>query len=196
MRCRTFFVLSLFLVILSATLTVSDAAAAPEIIINTEYYDIRGATARELRKEMYQKSPVHQDCDKFDALTEWYVQWRYGWRTDGQTCWINQAVVTVDVKFTYPKWVNRDAADPQLKRKWDAYYKALVAHENGHKSIGVKAAEEVEKTLLNLGAQSECARLEQIANATANDIIRKYQQKEKEYDVETNHGMNDGAKFP
>jgi predicted secreted Zn-dependent protease len=81
-------------------------------------------------------------------------------------------------------------------QRWNRYYTALIAHENGHRDFGVKAATEIEQALLNLEARENCKRLEQDANAVGYEILNRYIADEKLYDIDTNHGMNDGAVFP
>ena len=102
---------------------------------------------------------------------------------------------TVNVKFTLPKWKNRGDSNGMLRNKWDKYYMALINHENGHKKFGIGAAEEIESQLIKLSSKS-CKTLEKKANALGKNIIDKYASLEKEYDEETNHGMNNGAIFP
>ena len=173
----------------------STALASHTVNIDTKYYAIYGTSAGELRREMNSKSPITQSGKTYDAYTTWYINWRFNWNTNGEQCKITKVTSTVDVKFTFPKWINRNDSNNTLKSEWDSYYKALTRHENGHKQFGVEAAEEIEGKLMQLSSSS-CQALEEKANAVGKQILDKYISLEKKYDEETNHGMNDGAIFP
>ncbi len=172
------------------------ALATPKVSVETKYYPIYGATADMLRKEMNTKSSIRQSGKTYDAYTYWYVSWRFNWNTKNGQCHITTVSSTVDVKFTLPKWVNCNDSDSTLKNKWDRYYSALIDHENGHKDFAVNAANEVEEKLLKLTSSSSCPLLEERANALGTKIINKHIALEMKYDKSTNHGMNNGAKFP
>ena len=173
----------------------STVLGSPTINIDTKYYAIYGLNSKELRKEMNAKSSIKQYGNTFDAYTSWYVNWRFKWDTNSSQCYMTNVTSTVDVNFTLPKWVNRDDSNSTLIRKWDQYHTALIDHENGHKDIGVNAAKEIESQLLKLSS-SNCSSLERKANTLGKKILNEYIAIEKEYDKETNHGMNNGTKFP
>lgn len=171
-------------------------AAEPVVSVSSHYYQISGDTAKALRREMNSKSKVSQNGKRYDAYTAWSVKWRYTWDKTEHHCEINHVTTTVEVTFTLPHWQNYEEAPNALQQQWDAYYQALVAHEQGHQAFGVKAAEEIEQGILNIGSRENCKRLERDANAFGYKMIAEYSALEKQYDRDTNHGMNDGAVFP
>jgi len=171
-------------------------AAEPVVSVTSHYYQIQGDTAKALRREMNTKSPVKQNGKRYDAYTAWSVKWRYTWDRTEHRCEINRVTTTVDVTFTLPDWQNYEAAPSALQQHWDDYYQALVAHEQGHQAFGVEAATEIEQGILALGPRENCQRLERDANKLGYKTIAAHSASEKQYDLDTNHGMNDGAVFP
>ncbi len=165
--------------------------AAPDVNTQTEYYYVDGETAQEIRADMNSKR-----SGDYDAYTEWYVKWRFRWKSDDTECYLTSVTTTVDVKFSLPKLAEETVANEDAKRRWKHYYHALVEHENGHRDFGVKAANEVEYALSNMGSRRSCSTLETDANKLAKEIVRKFNALEKQYDVDTRHGMNNGAVFP
>jgi len=167
----------------------------PSISVATKYYKVNGLTENELRQSLSKRSPVKEAGKTFDAYTAWNIKWRFFWEEKDNHCEINKVNVTLKVNFTLPNWSNKDKASFALQSKWNKYYQVLVAHENGHKQLGVDSAREIERKLLGLSS-SGCKRLEKKANELAQKILAKYKKLEKVYDIDTNHGMNRGAVFP
>ncbi len=73
---------------------------------------------------------------------------------------------------------------------------ALIAHEAGHAALGVDAARNIERRLSQMGDRSSCDQLESEANALAREIIVRDTRLDSQYDVDTNYGERDGARFP
>ena len=189
--------MKILLKVLFLIFLVSDSVSATPIVnVETKYYKIYGATADVLRKEMNTKSPVRQSGNTYDAYTSWYVNWHFNWNISKRHCHMTTVTSSVDVEFTLPKWMNRNESNNDLKNKWDRYYSALIDHENGHKNFGINAANEIEEQLSGLPSSSSCALLKQKANTLGKEILDKYRTNEKKYDRNSNHGVNNGAKFP
>jgi len=171
-------------------------SASPVVNIKTSYYSVSGSTANELRKSLNANSPVRQSGKRYDAYTAWMVHWHFNWNKRQGQCYITHASSTVDVRFTMPRWTNRNQANGKLKSKWDKYYTALTAHENGHKRFGINAAREIERRIQKMPPSATCTLLEQKANALGKKVLEKYIYREKAYDKTTRHGMANGASFP
>jgi len=167
---------------------------SPEVTRHQQTYAIYGDSGKALRKEMNRKGATFNG-KRFDAETRWNVNWRFNNAPDHEGCRITQAQVTVDIHMTLPEWKNRAAAKPALQQRWDQYYRALMAHEEGHAQFGIRSAHEIQALLPRLSA-ADCHTLNQLANDKAMDVINRYAEQERAYDRDTNHGMNDGAIFP
>jgi predicted secreted Zn-dependent protease len=174
-----------------AWLLSTNLQAAPVVSTETQYYLVDGKNAQAIRKDMNAKRSRH-----YDAYTAWQVNWNFYWNDNRSSCTLTKVNTKVAVKFTLPKLATDSLADQNAKQRWNSYYSALIAHENGHRDFGVNAATAIEQALLSMGSRDNCKVLEKEANNLAYRVLDKYIADEKLYDIDTNHGMNDGATFP
>lgn len=181
--------MKIFIVLL--LLTASSVQATPVVDTETEYYVVDGKDARAIRADMNAKRE-----GRYDAYTAWHVKWRFFWDKQPNICTIMRVKSTVSVKFTLPKLAEHTIANQDAKNRWNRYYHALIDHENGHRDFGVNAAKEIEAALLDMNSYKNCTTLEKAANALAHKIVNEYIVDEKQYDIDTNHGLNNGAFFP
>ncbi len=80
--------------------------------------------------------------------------------------------------------------------RWREYLAPLTEHENGHRKHGLDAAREIDRGIGALPAQANCNALGNAANAFGNEILRKYNERDIDYDRTTDHGRTQGARFP
>ena len=190
-KLAPFIALTLTLLIIS-----KPAVSAPTIKSKINYYLVSGKTANKIRKNINRKTPIHQNGKSYDAYTKWFVKWNYWWDQSKNSCEITKVKTNINIQFTLPKLKITSALPKPLKRKWENYMKALSRHEDGHKQISLRAANEIERKILNMSPRRTCKKLEIDANNIGNKILKKFIRIEKEYDRKNNHGMNDGAIFP
>jgi len=172
------------------------AEASPQVHIATKYYTVHGRTAQEIRRDLNKHGVRSSDGKTYDAHTRWYVQWRFDFRNEGSRCALRGVRTSVDVTYTLPRWVDGAKAPEELWNQWQRYMRNLKTHEDGHRDIGVAAAEEIDKALNGLEPAANCREAESKANALAQNIIDKFRSKENFYDLRTAHGMLQGATFP
>ena len=168
----------------------------PNITENHTYYNITGATANDLRRQMDILGPSDEFRDQHDAYTEWYVDWSYPNLVTSDGCATGPISVTVTITQTFPKWEPPPETSPNLISEWNAYIEALQLHESGHSEIGIEAGEEILRSLSNLPPYPTCGELEQIADAKGQSILDEFHRKEVEYDRTTQHGGTQNAQFP
>jgi len=183
---------------LLAVLALALPAAAHAAVVldeRTEHYAINGASAADLRREMSANGPAGAGGRRFDGHTRWNVSWRYWYRQGGGRCAIERVETSVKVAVVMPKW-DDGRAPADLRARWQRYYAALLEHEMGHRRHGVDAGNEIDRAIAALPPQSNCDALGARANAAGNDVIRKYNQRDLDYDSTTNHGATQGARFP
>ncbi len=172
------------------------AASEPTVNIKTDYYFVSGNTASEIRNDLDMKTPIRERGIKYDARTNCDVKWHLWWNESNGLCTITKVKTRVDVQYVLPKLKTSIFLSKSLKQKWETYMKALLHHENGHKNLGVRAANEIELEIGKMAARSTCKQLEIDANRIGNTILEKIRGLEKEFDRKTNHGINEGAVFP
>jgi predicted secreted Zn-dependent protease len=104
---------------------------------------------------------------------------------DTSTGAITKATVTVVITITMPKWKGAKKLSEAAKAEWDRFYQALLDHENGH-------VERVHTHLTGLGESLIGMTTEQ-ANAECTKVMTELQTDSDEYDVDTDHGRNEGT---
>lgn len=172
-------------------------AIAPVVKIQHRYYPITGTSASELRAQMNQQGPFDQrEGRRYDARADWFVKWSYRHVKTSNQCKIGSLKTSVDVTLTYPQWTPPPQVSRSLITEWQRYLSALQIHEKGHENNGIAAGKEISQVLSQLPAYSSCQQLDAIVNSTAQTVIKRYNQKDLDYDHATKHGYTQGAVFP
>lgn len=175
----------------------SPAVAEPKVTETVEHYEISGASPWEVRKALDQAGPIDSTENKrFDAVTKWYVNWRYRYQRTEQSCAIASATTDVKVTITMPRLKDEGAAPPALRQAFERYTANLLVHEKGHGKIGIDIARRIEDGLAGLPAEPNCDRMGQVANEFGRKLIREANQQDIDYDARTRHGATQGARFP
>lgn len=166
----------------------------PKVNESFDYYDISGRSESELRREMDANGYLWTDGIRYAGMTFWTVRWMTYPRTEKELCAVDKVEATVQVKFRLPRWSN-NSAPARVKNWWTWYYEGLLKHENGHRDFGVEAAREVQRTIAGIRPQNTCKELYQVANKAGDQVLEKYKQLERDYDVRTRHGLNQEAAY-
>ena len=162
----------------------------------TKYYDVAGQSATELRESLNRHRSVDPDGMPHDAVTLWYARWQYRTATSGRGCAVASFEVSLEIVTTLPRWTNEAAAPSSLVARWRSYYEALLRHEDGHKAIAKETAAAIRTAGTNVQSSSSCAELAGAIDKVANDVLKEYREKQRQYDKETQHGRTQGARFP
>lgn len=174
------------------------AAAPPKVNVQMDYYEVAGGTAEEIRRDMNKKRRdfVPSDGGQYDAYTKWNVKWRFWWHQSGDSCAITRVETELDVQYILPKLRDNRRLSSAVKRKWKKYMGALVRHEKEHARTGLSAAADIENKIGDMSPRLTCMLLEKDANDLGDNILRKARIRDKKFDNDTNHGTEEGAKFP
>ncbi|VVC76617.1 hypothetical protein AQUSIP_19400 [Aquicella siphonis] len=176
-------------------LITSAAAATPVIQISESAYAIHGRLASELRAQMNAFGPM-ESGRHFDAYTHWNVKWHFRYQEENRICRITQVTVSADIQSAFPQWADYSLADKVLQNQWNQYTQRLRMHEKNHSANGADAAVEVENKLISLPPLRDCQQLETLANNQAQQILSKYNARDRQYDIVTMHGQTEGVIFP
>lgn len=183
---------SVFLVF-AATLP-SDAQTAAQI--QFVRYEVTGADARALRRNLNQKTPVNIGGKRFDAKTDWNVSWRYQFEMVNGVCRIGATSTQVTSIITMPAWSDESAAPVTDAGRWNEYIANLTIHEEGHHRNALAAAEQIEKLLPELPPQADCKRAGAAAETKGHAVMDDIRAIDARYDADTRHGATQGAYFP
>lgn len=170
--------------------------ASPAVTAQTEYYDIQGSTAQELRARMDRLGVRDSNGDVWDAYAKWHVKWRFWWTNTGQSCRITRVETTVEITYTLPRWVGRSVGSSELQDQWDRFITALRLHEEGHGGIAKDCAARIEDAIATMGTRQSCKELEAAANSLGHRILDDSRGEEVQYDDRTQHGRTQGVRFP
>jgi predicted secreted Zn-dependent protease len=169
---------------------------SPKVIERNEYYEIRGSSEKDLRREMCQNGCTWDDGRTYDSVTSWYWTWDYGTDRTAQTCSVDDFSVILEITSRYPKWVRIGEAPQQLLDKWDGYMKYLTFHEQGHRDKVVDAAAAFSDAVARLPRALNCADLDRQVQVLSSEMMAQLNEAQQEYDADTNHGATQGALFP
>lgn len=162
------------------------------------YYDVRGNTAPQIRKDINEKRLLGAASDQYDAQTLWSLTLRYKYRENKTTCSVSSASVSVIISYRIPRWQVSQSADSQVREAWDKYITLLKAHENGHGKITFEAGSQLYEKILATttpstpGSQARCNALEIAIDNMISQEHRRVNEQQVEFDKQTNHG----ASFP
>jgi predicted secreted Zn-dependent protease len=169
--------------------------AEPSININTGYYPVFGLDSQSIHQSILQNGPTGNDGQRFHAYTQWKVNWSYRWTESASRCRLTRLTVAIDIDYMLPELQSAETLSEALKSGWERYFQALFSHEQQHKEFGIEAARTLEKSLLAIPEQP-CSTFEASLADTAEQILDDYHQREIEFDLETNHGINQGVILP
>lgn len=167
--------------------------ASPGISINHKYYDVTPTSTRNMLATLLQASPIVSNGKKFIGYTNWWVDWKYTTRNESGMCTVATVDTRVTITYTMPRLKDSIAIPPVVREKFTTFHSRLMTHEEGHADHGIFAAREIDKALISLPRQGNCTALLPLARQTADAIIEKYKQKDKDYDRLTGHGRTQGA---
>lgn len=148
---------------------------------SSSYYALGGVTMDDIDASMHRNAPreggkiVEGEVD--DDLT-----WRLWSMAEGDTCRIVNDTVTLQINMLLPNWTDRDRSAPAARQAWQEYYAKLLAHEDGHKRIAIKAAYAVDKLFHNVSAVSTCADLEAKLNGAAAAAFENAEEEQERWD--------------
>lgn len=161
-----------------------------------KYYDVRGASIDELRRDVFSRGPYDERNDqRYAGWAEWRIEWSFDRREVPQGCAVNQASTKTHIKYTLPRWVDVDKAPAELRDRWQEFVEALTYHEFGHGRLARELAERIEFAIGSLPPEPTCEELDRKVNELANRMILEDDTQEA-YDRETLHGQTQGAAFP
>ena len=181
--------ITLSLILLLTSLTT--LAAATESI-EYQYYVISPRSPHEIKPELMRNSPIREGGGSFNGHTDWYVDWKYQTAPSPYGCQLRNSHVNVRVVHILPA-LSEYVTDTQTIEVFNQFNDALTQHELNHGKHGLSAAREIDEAFGVAQAQQNCRQMSRMLNDIGNAIVRKYAQKDSEYDYTTKNGFTEGA---
>jgi predicted secreted Zn-dependent protease len=184
----------------AATPQPQECTSASSLAEHTATYEFFGARAAAAGNSLRQRLLVANDHSgqrrTFTGQTDWHIEWRICLETLAQRCRIGGVISNVNVTYTLPRWADRNAAPPRLRARWDRYIESLASHERGHGVIAQRVAGMIEEALVGRMDGSGCDQLTAEAGRIVDEVMRRGEAMQREYDRITGHGSAQGAMFP
>jgi predicted secreted Zn-dependent protease len=121
------------------------------------WFNVQGLTLRELHGSKEANGPFNDIAEgKVWGQTGWWIRWKFSHDQAGGGCRIGTFTVTVHSRQWLPKWGQYQIAPTELREKWDAFYKGLRVHEDGHKANGIKAGNDLARRLRGMQPYPDC----------------------------------------
>jgi predicted secreted Zn-dependent protease len=180
-----------------ALLAATPVRAEPKVIESVHYYDVTGATAREVRASLNREGPISGNDDKrYDAVCRWNVAWKFQYRRGNGSCGIESATTEVKITITFPRLKTDETTSASLVKAFASYSEKLMVHEKGHAQNAIDTAQKIEAGILALRPEPTCDAMRTAANALGQTFIKAANQADIDYDRRTQHGATQGARFP
>lgn len=156
--------------------------------VRITYYDVVGKDSSSIRADLNRKRPVDAASGGIgvDAFTSWHYRWHWDATTSGQ-CGTPSARIDFSAHVLLPR-LSQELLSRDVKDEWARYITALANHEADHVRIAYRRLNQVVEAVRGSNCND--------ASAAANKVLDDIRRDNREYDIETSHGINQGAKFP
>jgi predicted secreted Zn-dependent protease len=157
--------------------------------VDVQYYDVSGNSLFEIRRALNRVRPRDpNDGLSVDALSHWYISWRWPDGPNGSGCDLGRAELRFTGAVRMPRLVETPATPEAVRIRWRRYAEALARHEAGH----IRHAYDNQARILAAIRASTCAN----AGDAALEATRALARWDLQYDRLTAHGASQGARFP
>jgi predicted secreted Zn-dependent protease len=139
-------------------------------------------------------SAIREDGETYLGHTHWKVAWSFEMTAqDDGSCRVSAVSTDLTAEIILPRLSGGDARQVAM---FDKYISALREHELGHYENGRAAAGAVRAGLLAAPMKSSCDETEERLHAQSRATVARFNEKDREYDRRTEHGVTQGAQLP
>ena len=164
-------------------LALVSPASAAGVAKTYSYFSIGGSTLDAIQKELDRRGPhVKSTGHRHPGATQMEFISRVGYQQTTKGCVIASASVTVKAKIILPQWRRPRAADQDVRLIWDTLSDDIKRHEEQHVTIARDHARQLERKLVRLGRQKNCAIAAGKAKAAAGSILDRHDKAQEKFD--------------
>lgn len=174
-------------------LICAGALASDEVakVVRMDYYEVSGTSAGALLSAMKEHGPFTNS-----AYTDWHIDWNYEFTSKSNVWVLRSFDARVQIRYTFPKWVDSARSDEALRKEWKRYMDATALHERGHSDIGMAAAKEMIRLFKSRSWQAATRKdLKAQVDEECEKILKEFKAREVAYDKQTDHGRTQGARL-
>jgi predicted secreted Zn-dependent protease len=161
-----------------------------------EYHDVCGCCEKDIQCDMLDKALRWKDGNDYDSITDWKITWDNKHKRGPDYCAADSFRVIVDIVIQLPRWVCSGSAPQSLKDRWDSFIKKLIAHENVHKDLARKAADDLTSAVAGMPPARTCKELDREVDTLCNARLKKLDEEQVHFDETSGHGFSDRPSFP
>jgi predicted secreted Zn-dependent protease len=158
-------------------------SAAESVSKTYSYFSVGGRTLDELESELNRRGPqVKSTGRRHPGATQMQFNTRLGYTEKNGSCRVTEANVTVKANVILPRWRQRARAEQDVRLIWDTLSSDIKRHEEQHVAIAQSHARELERKLMRLGRQKNCAIAGEKAKKTADKLLDKHDKAQAAFD--------------
>ena len=147
------------------------------------WFRVGGLTLRELNASKETNGPFNDIAGaKVWGQTGWRIDWKFAHDRSNGDCRIGRFTVTVESRMWLPKWEQYNLATSEVRGKWDAFFKGLRIHEDGHKANGIKAGNDLARRLRGMTPCGTCEGLNAEIVQIRERIVSEYSLVDRAFD--------------
>lgn len=150
--------------------------------VSTSYYSVSGTTAEQIDQDIRRNGPLNGHALAVAAISFEPVSVLQDVTAD--SCRFAAAKFRVKAAITLPRWADKaQSSDRNLKRAWGNLSRYARDHEQVHVRIAERFAQKLGKDLEALPAQSNCERLDKLAERVVDRNAAEHDRAQKEFDA-------------
>ena len=158
-------------------------ANAATVVRTFEYFNLNGRTAADLDRELYRRGPVLQKTgQRHPGMTKMRFESKIKYGSDGKSCRVVDATITVYARVYLPRWKQRRTAPADLAVIWDTLSADIKRHEESHISIARTAAGNMERQIERLPWRSDCAVLKNDISTLTTKLMNEHDLAQIQFD--------------
>ena len=160
--------------------------------VSTNYYPVTGQTRPALLAALHRARAARTN-ENFDASTIWTIKWTYLYSPSLSGVHLDSVQIAATIDLTLPRWTSASDAPETLLQSWQRYYRGLAAHEAGHAAVVRDAVKEMQRQFTPMTEFESPTALLRALDNTGSNVVESARQRERQYDVQTRHGLTQGA---
>lgn len=167
--------------VLAAIAAMSPASADVRVEVENAPYQLRGLTTKAIDEDLHRSGMKEQDNIIAGEISD-QVSWMFNLAETSGSCRVTSNTVLLKLNVVMPVWVDENQAPQDVRDTWKTYYTDLKAHEDGHKSIAIDAANRIGKVIDGATAPGSCADLKASLESTAQQLVQTMEQSQSRFD--------------
>ncbi|MER8677123.1 MULTISPECIES: DUF922 domain-containing protein [unclassified Mesorhizobium] len=163
-------------------LGIGEARADVKLDVTYSTYELRGLSQKAIHEDLHRVGKREGD-DIIEGEVADYWDWNFRLAAVDNSCRVSSDEIILKLNILLPTWVDEARADPAVRAAWNTYFQELKAHEDGHKTIAVDAAERISKLTHGATAPGSCKALGHSLDRAAEKIVENAENAQNQLDA-------------